>query len=170
MCNFTDQIIFFIFSFKFHFLPIPEHCRLCLCGGLLHSSDAPSHPLGEPGAPDCPRGRAKSPAAACCLSGHVAHTKHPELVPTATTFPLAGRASLQHTVHSHSIPPVPELVLSTHTQRKMRLGLLHTLCDRATATGTLPTTWDLSSCIFFRHLHACVRMGQERCPLQGSPR
>lgn len=66
--------------------------------------------------------------------------------------------------------PVPEPVLSTHTQRKMRLGLLHTLCDRATATGTLPTTWDLPSCIFFRHLHARVRMGQERCPLQGSPR
>lgn len=49
----------------------------------------------------------------------------------------------------------------THTQRKIRLGLLHILCDSATAAETLPTTWDLPSCTFFRHLHARFRMGKE---------
>lgn len=85
MCSFMGQIIFFGFSSKFHFLLVPENSGLCLCRGLLHGSDAQSHPL-QPGASKQPRSRANPPAAARCSSGRVVHAKHTVFPPATTRF------------------------------------------------------------------------------------
>lgn len=66
-----------------------------------------------------PRGRAKPPAAASCLSGCVAHGKHP-LLPAASTRSPSARATLLPHTHTGTAPlHTPGPVVPAHHSRSL---------------------------------------------------
>lgn len=140
MYNFMDQIIFFIFSFKFHFLPTLEHCRLCLCGGLLHSSEAPSHPLQRALVPSKFPEQSQVPSSSVLLVRSCCSHRAPRACPHCHHI-SPGRKSITPThcaqAQQPSLCPI-QCCPQTHTQRKMRSGLLHTLCDSEQWQGPCP--------------------------------
>lgn len=132
MCNFTVQIVFFIFSFvslpthpgALHAVPLWGIAAQLRCSKSppLESLVPPKVPMAEPSP--------QQQHAACQVMLLTQSTQ--SLSPLPPHFPWQEEHHSNTVCTGRASIPVPEPVLSTQTQRKIRLGLLHTLCGSAT--------------------------------------